>query len=133
MILWSFSRPPNSAIRSSLSPFSAVLEFSSAVRLAMSSRNLRRFSSKASSMALARSTTADSISDWCLDGSDSERKPMSKIVILDAHVLNPGDLSWDGLKALGEADIFERTPSAEIVWRLKCHDLVLTNKTRITA
>jgi glycerate dehydrogenase len=58
---------------------------------------------------------------------------MSRIVVLDAHVLNPGDLSWDGLLALGEADIHERTPSAQVVGRLLGHDLVLTNKTRITA
>ena len=57
---------------------------------------------------------------------------MSKIVVLDAHVVNPGDLSWDGLSALGEADIFERTSSAEVESRLAGHDLVLTNKTEIT-
>lgn len=58
---------------------------------------------------------------------------MSRIVVLDAKVLNPGDLSWDGLLALGEADIFDRTPSADIADRLRSHDLVLTNKTKITA
>jgi glycerate dehydrogenase len=58
---------------------------------------------------------------------------MARIVVLDGHILNPGDLSWDGLLALGEADIFDRTPSAEVPARLSGHDLVLTNKTRITA
>ncbi|MDR2456812.1 MAG: D-2-hydroxyacid dehydrogenase [Deltaproteobacteria bacterium] len=57
---------------------------------------------------------------------------MNKIVVLDGHVLNPGDLSWDGLTALGEAEIFERTPSAEVSARLKGRDLVLTNKTKLT-
>jgi glycerate dehydrogenase len=58
---------------------------------------------------------------------------MSRIVVLDAHVINPGDLSWDGLLALGEADIFDWTPSDQLAERLRGHDLVLTNKARITA
>ena len=58
---------------------------------------------------------------------------VGKIVVLDGHVINPGDLSWEGLRALGEADIYERTPSAETLSRLSGHDLVLTNKTRLTA
>ncbi|MHC5248831.1 D-2-hydroxyacid dehydrogenase [Enterococcus sp. LJL90] len=56
-----------------------------------------------------------------------------KIVVLDGHVLNPGDLSWDNLKALGEVTIYERTAyvDAEISERIGDAELVLTNKTPI--
>ena len=33
-----------------------------------------------------------------------------KIVILDAYVENPGDLSWDALGALGELTVYDRVP-----------------------
>ncbi|HWN93890.1 MAG TPA: D-2-hydroxyacid dehydrogenase [Methylomirabilota bacterium] len=51
------------------------------------------------------------------------------IVVLDGHTLNPGDLSWDGLKQLGECAIYNRTPSAEIIRRARDAAVVLTNKT----
>lgn len=56
-----------------------------------------------------------------------------KIVILDAHVANPGDLSWDNLAALGELTVYERTAAADIVPRMAGADIVLTNKTPISA
>ena len=33
-----------------------------------------------------------------------------KLVILDGYCLNPGDLSWAGLEALGELTVYDRTP-----------------------
>ncbi len=51
-----------------------------------------------------------------------------KIVILDGYTLNPGDLSWDGLKQLGDVEIFERTADDEILDRIKDADVVFTNK-----
>ena len=33
-----------------------------------------------------------------------------KIVVLDGYTENPGDLSWDGLKQLGELTVYDRTP-----------------------
>ncbi|HSH16142.1 MAG TPA: D-2-hydroxyacid dehydrogenase, partial [Verrucomicrobiae bacterium] len=30
------------------------------------------------------------------------------IVVLDGHTLNPGDLSWDELRALAPCDIHDR-------------------------
>ena len=33
-----------------------------------------------------------------------------KIVILDGHAVNPGDLSWDFLNKFGEVTVYERTP-----------------------
>ncbi len=55
-----------------------------------------------------------------------------KIVILDSHTLNPGDLSWDTLKALGECTIYDRTPPENVVERSKDADILLTNKVVIT-
>lgn len=54
---------------------------------------------------------------------------MPKIVILDAHTTNPGDLSWEWLSEYGEAEIFDRTPADKIVERTKDADIVITNKT----
>ena len=55
-----------------------------------------------------------------------------KIVVLDGYTLNPGDLSWDELKALGECKIHDRTPADEVVDRAVGADIVLTNKTPVT-
>jgi glycerate dehydrogenase len=50
------------------------------------------------------------------------------IVVLDGHCLNPGDLSWQGLEALGPCTIFERTPPGQVAERIRYADIVLTNK-----
>lgn len=51
-----------------------------------------------------------------------------KIVILDAHTLNPGDLSWEKLEALGELTIYARSSSTEIIERCRGAEIILTNK-----
>lgn len=51
-----------------------------------------------------------------------------KIVVLDGYTLNPGDLSWDGLRALGECEIYDRTPPELVVERARGAEAVLTNK-----
>lgn len=51
-----------------------------------------------------------------------------KIVVLDGYTLNPGDLSWDELKSLGECEIYDRTPPGEVVKRAADAEIVLTNK-----
>ena len=51
-----------------------------------------------------------------------------KIVVLDGHTLNPGDLSWDGLTALGDCDFHGRSAPAEVVPRSAGADVVVTNK-----
>lgn len=51
-----------------------------------------------------------------------------KIVILDGYTANPGDLSWDGLKALGDLTVYERTRPEETIARCEGADIVLTNK-----
>lgn len=55
-----------------------------------------------------------------------------KIVVLDGYTENPGDLSWDGLKKLGEVIIYDRTPADKIVERIGDAEAVYTNKTPIT-
>ncbi|HTR40659.1 MAG TPA: D-2-hydroxyacid dehydrogenase [Pseudomonadales bacterium] len=51
-----------------------------------------------------------------------------KIVILDGHAANPGDLSWDEFAKLGELEVFDRTPKDQIVGRLQGVAIALTNK-----
>ena len=36
-----------------------------------------------------------------------------KIVVLDGYAENPGDLSWEGLEALGDLTVYDRTPFAQ--------------------
>ena len=56
-----------------------------------------------------------------------------KIVVLDGYTENPGDLSWEGLAALGELMVYDRTPSEEILPRIGDAEVVITNKTPLTA
>jgi len=55
-----------------------------------------------------------------------------RIVVLDGHTLNPGDLSWAALEALGSCSIHERTPPEQILDRARDAEIVLTNKTPLT-
>ena len=50
------------------------------------------------------------------------------IVILDGYTANPGDLSWESLKDLGQLTVYDRTRPEETVERAKEADIVLTNK-----
>jgi glycerate dehydrogenase len=52
-----------------------------------------------------------------------------KIVVLDSHALNPGDLSWDTLRAIGELQVFDRTADNQIVERARDAEIVLTTRT----
>ncbi len=54
-----------------------------------------------------------------------------KIVVLDGYGMNPGDLSWDGLKKLGEVTVYDRTAPSDVVERSLGADILLTNKTII--
>lgn len=51
-----------------------------------------------------------------------------KIVVLDGHTLNPGDLSWDALQALGTCEIHDRTPPEQVAARCVDAEIVVTNK-----
>ena len=56
-----------------------------------------------------------------------------KIVVLDGYAANPGDLSWNDLKALGECTIYDRTTPDEVLSRAEDAEVLLTNKTILTA
>lgn len=56
-----------------------------------------------------------------------------KIVILDAYTLNPGDLNWDALEKFGTLKIYDRSTVEETSERVKDADIVLTNKSVLTA
>ena len=56
-----------------------------------------------------------------------------RIVVLDGYTLNPGDLSWEDLRALGECTVYERTPPEQVVERAAGAPAILTNKTHLTA
>lgn len=50
------------------------------------------------------------------------------IVILDGYASNPGDLSWEALKALGNLTVYDRTKPEDIEQRAAQADIILTNK-----
>jgi glycerate dehydrogenase len=52
-----------------------------------------------------------------------------RIVVLDGHTLNPGDLAWDDLNALGFCEVYDRTPPEQTIARAAEADVILTNKT----
>ena len=59
-----------------------------------------------------------------------------KIVVLDGYTLNPGDLDWSGLDALGRCTVYDRTPLTdveEIIRRIGDAEIVYTNKTPLSA
>jgi glycerate dehydrogenase len=58
---------------------------------------------------------------------------MPRLVVLDGHTLNPGDLAWAPLAKLGELEVFERTPAELVVARAEGADVVVTNKTYLGA
>jgi len=51
-----------------------------------------------------------------------------KIVVLDGHAANPGDLSWDEYARLGELEVFDRTTKEQMAARLQGAAIALTNK-----
>lgn len=51
-----------------------------------------------------------------------------KIVVLDGHVANPGDLSWDALAELGDLTVYERTSPDEVVARATGAEAIFVNK-----
>ena len=58
-----------------------------------------------------------------------------KIVVLDGYTENPGDLSWEPIKAFGELRVYDRTSYEEsdaIAERIGDAEIVITNKTPIS-
>lgn len=64
--------------------------------------------------------------------NSEEMREKMKIVVLDGYALNPGDLSWKELEALGEIRIYDRTEKEEIVDRIGDAEIIITNKCVIT-
>ena len=58
---------------------------------------------------------------------------MSKIIVLDGAVENPGDLSWEPLAALGGLTVYDYTAPQETIARIGDAPVILTNKTVISA
>lgn len=56
-----------------------------------------------------------------------------KIVVLDGYTLNPGDNPWDGVEALGELTVYDRTDSEQVLSRATGAEVILTNKTPLSA
>lgn len=56
-----------------------------------------------------------------------------KIVVLDGYAANPGDLSWESLKVLGDCTVYERTAPNEVLKRAAGAEAILTNKVVINA
>lgn len=55
-----------------------------------------------------------------------------KIVVLEGHAVNPGDLSWDCLKPFGEVTVYPRTAPEEAISRIGDAEIVLINKVPVT-
>lgn len=55
-----------------------------------------------------------------------------KIVVLDGYTLNPGDLSWAGIKELGTLTVYDRTPEDKIIERVGEAEIIFTNKTPLS-
>ena len=56
-----------------------------------------------------------------------------KIIVLDGYGLNPGDLNWEGFESLGELTVYDRTLPSELMERAAGAEVLVTNKTLITA
>ena len=53
---------------------------------------------------------------------------LPNIVILDGYSVNPGDLSWEGFKELGNLTVYDRTSKEQVIERAKGADILLANK-----
>lgn len=55
------------------------------------------------------------------------------IVVLDGYTTNPGDCSWNPVAEFGSLEVFERTAIQEIQRRAGNAEVILTNKTPLSA
>jgi glycerate dehydrogenase len=58
---------------------------------------------------------------------------MIKILVTDGYTLNPGDMSWEPIEALGKLTVYDRMKPDEIVEKCKDAAIVLTNKVPFNA
>ena len=56
-----------------------------------------------------------------------------KIVVLDGYALNPGDLSWKSIEEQGDFTVYDRTAGDKTVERIGGAEIVILNKTSISA
>lgn len=56
-----------------------------------------------------------------------------KIVVLDGYAANPGDVSWEEFRALGDLTVYDRTAPEETIDRIGDAEIVLLNKTPLGA
>jgi len=56
-----------------------------------------------------------------------------RIIVLDGHTLNPGDNPWTPVEALGTLEVYPRTVPDDVIPRALGAQILLTNKTRLTA
>lgn len=54
-----------------------------------------------------------------------------KIAVLDGYALNPGDLSWERLRAFGDLTVYDRSPPDTVLERARDAEVLLTNKTSL--
>ncbi|PHN07128.1 D-2-hydroxyacid dehydrogenase [Flavilitoribacter nigricans] len=54
------------------------------------------------------------------------------IVVLDGYTLNPGDLSWEKLEALGRLTVYDRSKPEEVIPRAKNAQILLANKQKLS-
>ena len=50
-----------------------------------------------------------------------------RIVVLDGYTLNPGDLSWAGLEAIGDCTVHDRSADDEVIGRAAGAEIVFSN------
>ena len=68
------------------------------------------------------------------EGSGTTRLlALMKIVVLDGYALNPGDNPWEEVSKLGEFVCHDRTAPDQILERSRDAEVLLTNKTPLTA
>lgn len=56
-----------------------------------------------------------------------------RIVVTDGYTLNPGDNPWDEVANLGDFAVYDRTPDDQIIERTRDADVLVINKTPLSA
>ena len=51
-----------------------------------------------------------------------------RIVILDGYTVNPGDLDWKEIEALGDLTVYDRSHTEDVFERAKDADIIVSSK-----
>src|SRR5262245_5335536 len=65
-------------------------------------------------------------------GSEGGDVPM-KIVVLDGQTTGLGADAWDGLRQLGDLELYDRSSPEEVAARARSAGVLITNKAPVTA